>query len=263
MHVSTLLVRLHDHMGVCFHMSLGIGHARLCDQEQRNFEWPPAKIVQRFGLTRVARVWQLEPSPAPLSAMDSSWSMVTMPVSAAFASSAAMGQPLLYFAPFVVYRHVPADVARARQEAEARDTESHERRVMISPNSDGRAYRRHEFIEQFGHAIGLREWEKAVPVHVPPPHLQMGRCPLPRPDVLSLAADKDASETFKHIKSALIRLLDQAEVDEAPWRRRRVRNAKLPRSALAWNRLARKLLLLLRNGRAERLSPGEMFAIGT
>ncbi len=55
---------------------------------------------------------------------------------------------------------------------------------------------------------------------------------------------------------------DEAEKDELPWRRFRVRNEKITRSALAWNRLCRKFLLLLINDRVERLSFDRISDIG-
>ena len=182
----------------------------------------------------------------------SSWPIVAaMPLGAAFGSE----QPRLYFAPFVVYR-LPAEAVRSQEETEARYADSGERRVMISPNTDGRAYSRDEFVEYFGPTIGQREWEKAAPAHVPSFHQMMRPRPLPEPR--SLEADQDASDMFKDIKRALMRLLDEGDKDDVPWRKFRVRNEKITRSALAWNRLCRKLLLLLINDRAERLSFGRI-----
>ena len=66
----------------------------------------------------------------------SSWPIVAaMPLGAAFGSE----QPRLYFAPFVVYR-LPAEVVHSQEETQARYAESGKRRVIISLNSDGRAY---------------------------------------------------------------------------------------------------------------------------
>ena len=186
----------------------------------------------------------------------SSWPIVAaMPLGAALGSE----QPRLYFAPFVVYR-LPAEEVHSQEEAEARYAESGERRVMISSNSDGRAYSQHEFVDYFGPTIGQREWEKAAPAHVPSFHQMMRPRPLPEP---SLEADQDASDMFKDIKRALMRLLDEDDdKDGVPWRRFQVRNAKITRSALAWNRLCRKLLLLLINDRVERLSFGRISDMG-
>ena len=185
----------------------------------------------------------------------SSWPIAAMPLGAALGRE----QPLFYFAPFVVYR-LPAEVVHSQEEKQARYAESGERRVMISPNSDGRAYSQHEFVDYFGPTIGQREWEKAAPAHVPSFHQMMRPRPLPEPR--SLEADQDASDTFKDIKRALMRLLDEDDKDDVPWRRFQVRNAKLTRTALVWNRLCRKLLLLLTNDRAERLSFGRISDIG-
>ena len=92
--------------------------------------------------------------------MDSiSWPIVApMAVGAAI----ARGQPF-YFAPFVVYRPLPAGVVRAKWLAEIQDTESIERRVMICPSSDGLAYSQNDFVQYFGSTIGQREWERAAP----------------------------------------------------------------------------------------------------
>ena len=178
---------------------------------------------------------------------NSSWPTVAaMPLGASFGSE----QHRSYFAPFVVYG-LPVDVVPSQEETQARYAESGERRVMISSNSDGRAYSRGEFLEHFGKAIGLREWEKAVPVLAPSFHHMMGRRPRPEPG--SLDTDKDGG-VFNDIKRALMRILDEAEKDEVPWRRFRVRNEKITRSALVWNRLCRRLLVLLINDRVERLS---------
>ena len=186
----------------------------------------------------------------------SSWPIAAMPLGAALGRE----QPLFYFAPFVVYR-LPAEVVRSQEKTQARYAESGERRVMISPNSDGRAYFRDEFLEHFGKAIGLREWEKAVPAHAPSFHQMMGRRPLPKPR--SSEVDKDVSDTFKDIKRALMRLLDKDDdKDDVPWRRFQVRKAKLTWTALVRNRMCRTLLLLLTNDRAERLSFGRMSDIG-
>ena len=186
----------------------------------------------------------------------SSWPTVAaMPLGASFGSE----QHRSYFAPFVVYG-LPVDVVPSQEETQARYAESGERRVMISSNSDGRAYSRGEFLEHFGKAIGLREWEKAVPVLAPSFHHMMGRRPQPEPG--SLDTYKDVSGVFNDIKRALMRILDEAEKDEVPWRRFRVRNEKITRSALVWNRLCRKLLVLLINNRVERLSFDSISDIG-
>ena len=66
-------------------------------------------------------------------------------------------------------------------------------------------------------------------------------------------------ETFINIKRALIRLLDEGEAANVPWRRR-VCNAKLTRTALLWGRFVRKLLLFLRNDSAGRLCLGRSSA---
>ena len=185
---------------------------------------------------------------------NSSWPTVAaMPLGASFGSE----QHRSYFAPFVVYG-LPVDVVPSQEETQARYAESGERRVMISSNSDGRAYSRGEFLEHFGKAIGLREWEKAVPVLAPSFHHMMGRRPQPEPG--SLDTYKDVSGVFNDIKRALMRLLDEAEKDEVPWRRFRVRNEKITRSALVWNR--HKLLVLLSNDRVERLSFDRISDIG-
>ena len=65
----------------------------------------------------------------------SSWPIAAMPLGAALGRE----QPRFYFAPFVVYR-LPAVVVHSQEKTQARYAESGERRVMISPNSDGRAY---------------------------------------------------------------------------------------------------------------------------
>ena len=185
----------------------------------------------------------------------SSWPIVAaMPLGAAFGCE----QHRSYFAPFVVYG-LPVEVVHSQEETQARYAESGERRVMISSNSDGRAYSRGEFLEHFGKAIGLREWEKAVPVLAPSFHPMMGRRPRPEPG--SLDTDKDGG-VFNDIKRALMRILDEAEKDEVPWRRFRVRNEKITRSVLVWNRLCRKLLVLLINNRVERLSFDSISDIG-
>ena len=192
--------------------------------------------------------------------MDSgSWRIAPIPAGPVF----AWDRPLLYFAPFVVYRHPLAGVVHP-WETGARDTESSARRVVIFPNSDGRAYSQDEFVEYFGRTAGLRDWERAAPVQTPlAPSLIMF-------SAADLAArgggdsDKNASSDafLTDMRKALFRLLDEAERDDVPWRRFRVRNAKLTRTALAWNRLCRKLLLLFLNGRAEQLTFGKVFAIG-
>ena len=151
-------------------------------------------------------------------------------------------------------------MVHSQEETQARYAESGERRLIISSNSGGCTYSRCEFLERFGKATGLREWEKAVPVPAPSFHHMMGRRPLLEPG--SLDMDKDVSDMFNDIKRALMRILDEAEKDEVPWRRFRVRNEKITRSALVWNRLCRKLLVLLINNRVERLSFDSISDIG-
>ena len=74
--------------------------------------------------------------------------------------------------------------------------------------------------------------------------------------------NEESNDTFfLDMRKALHRLIDEAEKDDVPWRRFRVRNAKLTRTALAWSRLCRKALLLLTNGRAEKLTCLNVFAI--
>ena len=159
------------------------------------------------------------------------------------------------------FGHKPADAIRVK-DGKAQNTESCDRRVMISPNSDGQAYSKDEFVEFFGDkSSGLREWEKAAPVHGSLFH-QMERRSAPRLDTRSVVADKNESnDTFLDIKRALIRLLDEGEAADIPWRRR-VLNAKLPRSALIWSRFVNKCLLFLRNDRTGRLCSDRNFAIG-
>ena len=171
-------------------------------------------------------------------------------------------QPLLY-APFVVYRTAPAGVVQVR-ETEARDTDSIDRRVMTSLNSDGLAYSRDEFVEYFGRTVGVREWERAAPVHTPlaPPLLRRSAPDLAIRGVVDSDQDENIDTCFLDMRKALLRLIDEAEKDDVPWRRFRVRNAKLTRTALAWSRLCRKALLLLTNGRAEKLTFLKAFAIG-
>lgn len=78
----------------------------------------------------------------------------------------------------------------------------------------------------------------------PPPH-ETERC-LPS-HVRSAEVDKD--ETYTDIENNLIRLLDEEDGAVVVPRRFKVRNQKLPRRALVWNRFVFKLLLLflLRN----------------
>ena len=100
-------------------------------------------------------------------------------------------------------------MVHSQEETQARYAESGERRLIISSNSGGCTYSRCEFLERFGKATGLREWEKAVPVPAPSFHHMMGRRPLLEPG--SLDMDKDVSDMFNDIKRALMRLLDEAE----------------------------------------------------
>ena len=65
----------------------------------------------------------------------------------------------------------------------------------------------------------------------------------------------DATERF-------LCLVDASEKYEVPWRRLRVRSEKITRSALVWNRLCRRLLVLLINDRVERLSFDRISDIG-
>ena len=83
----------------------------------------------------------------------SSWRIAPIP---AGGPVLAWDRPLLYFAPFVVYRAPPAGVVQL-WETKAHDTECTDRRVMTSQNSDGLAYSLDEFVEFFGRAVGRSE----------------------------------------------------------------------------------------------------------
>jgi hypothetical protein len=162
-------------------------------------------------------------------------------ISASCHASAASAKEhsLLYCGPFVFCKHEPADAVQVKKD-KTQDTESCDRRVMITPNTDGQAYSLAEFIEYFGdRATGMREWRRATPVHGP--------------------FFPDSSDNFINIKKALIRLLDEGEAVNVPWRRR-VCNAKLPRTALLWGRFVRKLRLFLRNDSTGRLCSGRRSA---
>ena len=74
----------------------------------------------------------------------------------------------------------------------------------------------------------------------------MEQPPLP-PTVKTREEDKDG-EMLARITKTLLNLLEDHEA-QLPFRRR-LRNAKLPRSAVMWTRVVKKALLLLRNNRA-------------
>ena len=190
----------------------------------------------------------------------SSWRIAPIP---AGGPVLAWDRPLLYFAPFVVYRAPPVGVVQLR-ETKARDTECTDRRVMTSRNSDGLAYSLDEFVEFFGRAVGLREWERAAPVHAPlaPTLLRRSAAELASRGIVDSDNEESNDTFFLDMRKALLRLIDEAEKDDVPWRRFRVRSAKLTRTALAWSQFCRKALLLLTNGRAEKLTCLKVFAIG-
>lgn len=187
------------------------------------------------------------------------WSIGASPLAS---TASAKQYPLLCYGPFVFF-HEPADAVRVKED-KARVTDSCGRRVMTTRNTDEQAYTLDEFIKFFGdRSIGTREWEKAAPVHGSLCH-QMEQRPAPRLDMRVLEEDQDeSSETFLDIKNALIRLLDEGEA-AVPWRRRgfKQKNAKLPRCALVWTRLVKKLLLLICNDRTGRFCFGRISAIG-
>ena len=189
--------------------------------------------------------------------MDSAlWSIrSSTPVSVAGANR----HSLLYCGPCLFFEHGHTD-AVGRKEATAQDTESCERRVMVTPNTDGNAYTLDEFIEFFcDRFAGMREWEKAVPVSLVHQKQQQA----PWLGSRSAVAGKDGSndDTFLHIKNALMTLLDEGEMVVVP-RRHKVPKAKLRRSALIWSRLVKKMLLFLRNDPTGRLCFGRYVAIG-
>ena len=168
---------------------------------------------------------------------------------------------LIYCGPFLFFGHGPTD-AVGWNKAKSEETEACDRRVMVTPNSDGKGYTLEEFIEFFrDRSAGMREWERAVPVAL---WHQRQRQP-PRLGSRSVAPDKSQSndETFlqDHIKRALMDLIDEGAVAAVP-RRRRVTNAKLLRRALMWTRLVKKCLLFLRNHPTGRLCSGRSTAIG-
>ena len=151
----------------------------------------------------------------------------------------------LYLVPFVVWTHEPAGVVvRAKQEAKAPIAESCDRRVMTTWNSDGHAYSLDEFEAYFGKSAGLEHWRKASPIG------SMERPLPPQPGVKTTEVDKD-DETFMRITKTLMNLFEDDAEEVGPFRRR-LRNAKLTRSAVMWTRVVKKLLLLLRNGRTRR-----------
>ena len=86
-----------------------------------------------------------------------------------------------------------------------------------------------------------------VVVQAPLPVGRMERPPLP-PTPKTREKDKDDDDMLVRITKTLVNLLDDDEV-QSPFRRR-LRNAKLPRSAVMWTRVVKKALLLLRNNRA-------------
>ena len=194
-------------------------------------------------------------------AMESAcWSIGASPLAS---TASAKRYPLLCYGPFVFFKHEPADAVRVKED-KGRVTESCGRRVMTTRNTDGQAYTLDDFIKYFGdRSIGTREWGNAVPVHVSLRH-QMEQRPAPRLDTRVLEEDQDeSSDTFIAIKKALIRLLDEGEA-AVPWRRRgfKQKNAKLPRCALVWARLVKKLLLVVCNDRTGRFCSGRISAIG-
>ena len=105
-------------------------------------------------------------------------------------------------------------------------------------------------MEYFGKAAGLEEWRKAVPV------AKIQRPPPPPPPVETPEVDADDSEIFMRIAKTLMNLFEgDGEEVKLPFRRR-VRNAKLPRPAVVWTRVMKKLLLLMRYNRTGRSSIG-------
>jgi hypothetical protein len=173
---------------------------------------------------------------------NSSWSVV-----ASTPAGAASVRPRLapfYLVPFVVWTQEAAGVVPA-MDVQAPIAESCERRVMTTWNSDGHAYSLDEFMEYFGKAAGLEQWRNAVPVG------EMERPSTP-PTAKTPEVDKDDSEIFTRITKALMTLLDGDVESDSPLFRRRVRNAKLSRSAVIWTRLVKKTLLLMRHDRAGR-----------
>ena len=171
---------------------------------------------------------------------NSSWSVVaSTPVSAA---SVRPRLAPFYLVPFVVWTQEPAGVVPA-MDVQAPIAESCEHRVMTTWNSDGHAYSLDEFMEYFGKAAGLEQWRKAVPVG------EIER-PSQPPTVKTPEVDKDDSDIFTRITKALMTPLDGD--DDSQLFRRRVRNAKLSRSAVIWTRLVKKTLLLMRYGRTGR-----------
>ena len=78
-----------------------------------------------------------------------------------------------YLVPFALWTREPTGLRRVKDE-KPRDTESLERRVMVTSNTDGKAYTLEEFIEHFGKSVGFAEWQKASLVHAPSSH-QMER----------------------------------------------------------------------------------------
>ena len=162
--------------------------------------------------------------------MDSnrSFSVVASTLAAAASVTAPPLAPF-YLVPVVVLTREPA-VIRAECG----------RRVVSTWNSDGHAYSLDELAANFGKSAGLEQWRKAVPIG------RMERPPVP-PTVKTREEDKD-DEMLVRITKTLVNLLEDHEV-QLPFRRR-LRNAKLSRSAVIWMRVVKKALLLLRNNRA-------------
>ena len=159
-------------------------------------------------------------------------------------------QSLLRCGTFLFFGNGLADVV-GWKEAKAQDTESCDRRVMVTPNTDGEAYTLQEFIEFFrDRSTASSEWEKAVPVAL----FHQRQRQAPWLGSRRVAADKSE-------KKAFMGLVDEDGVAVAP-RRRRVTNAKLLRRALMWSRFVKKCLLFLRNDPTGRLCSGRYFAIG-
>ena len=158
-------------------------------------------------------------------------------------------QFLLRCGTFPFFGNGPADVVGWNL-AKAQDTESLDRRVMVTPNTDGEAYTLQEFIEFFrDRSTASSEWEKAVPVAL----FHQRQRQAPWLGSRRVATDKsESNDEFLNNKKAFMGLVDEDGVAVAP-RRRRVTNAKLLRRALMWSRFVKKCLLFLRNDPTGRL----------
>ena len=189
--------------------------------EPKAFRVLCVRISTQASHSNICRDSLLIPPELCASAMDNncSFSFVAPTLTTAATVTA---HPFYYLVPVVVLAHEPTVV---RPEEKAPIADSCGRRVTTTWSSDGHAYSRRQ---------------TAVRV------ARMEQPPLP-PTVKTREEDKDG-EMLARITKTLLNLLEDHEA-QLPFRRR-LRNAKLPRSAVMWTRVVKKALLLLRNNRA-------------